>query len=67
MLLYYDTQHTIIKPVFCVEKEFVLNTKESKCQSIATIYIYIYIMINFIWLYVSTRNESSSGHLDLLL
>jgi hypothetical protein len=28
---------------------------------------YIYIMINFIWLHVSTRNESYSGHLNLLL
>jgi hypothetical protein len=36
----------------------LLNIKGRKCQSIAT----IYIMINFIWLHVSTRNESSSGH-----
>jgi hypothetical protein len=39
----------------------ILNTNERKCQSIAT------IMINFIWLHVSTRNESSSGHLNLML
>jgi hypothetical protein len=38
-----------------------IRTKERKCQSIAT------IMINFIWLHVSTRNESSSAHLNLLL
>jgi hypothetical protein len=27
----------------------------------------LYIVINFIWLHVSTRNESSSGHFNLLL
>jgi hypothetical protein len=40
----------------------ILTTKERKCQS-----IYAYIMINFIWLHVSTRNESSSDHSHLLL
>jgi hypothetical protein len=43
----------------------ILNTEERKCQSITT--IYIYIMINFILLHVSTCNELSSGHLNLLL
>jgi hypothetical protein len=43
----------------------VLNIKERKCQSIAT--IYVYIMINFIWLHVSTGYESFSGHFNLLL
>jgi hypothetical protein len=41
----------------------ILNTKERKCHSIAT----VYVMTNFIWLHVSTHNESFSGHLSLLL
>jgi hypothetical protein len=40
----------------------IRNVKERKCQSIAT----IYILINFIWLHVSTCRESFSGHLNLL-
>jgi hypothetical protein len=35
----------------------LLNTKQRKYQSIAI----IYIIINLIWLPVSTHNESSSG------
>jgi hypothetical protein len=42
---------------------YVLNTKERKCQ-VCRNYTY---MINFIRLRVSTRNQSSSVHLNLFL
>jgi hypothetical protein len=41
----------------------ILSTTDSICQSITSI---LYIMINFIWLHVSTFKKSSSGHLNLL-
>jgi hypothetical protein len=38
------------------------NYTKRKMQEISV----IYVMTNFIWLHVSTRNKSSSGHLNLL-
>jgi hypothetical protein len=49
----------------CIAIGIVPNTRERGNVSLSQ--LYIYIMINFIWLHVSTRNESSSGYLNLLL
>jgi hypothetical protein len=45
----------------------MLNINQRKCQYTATVYVYIYIVINFIRLHVSTRIEWSSYHLNLFL
>jgi hypothetical protein len=46
--------------------EFVRSTKYKRDEML--VYRnYIYIYTSFIWLHVSTRNESSSGHFNLLI
>jgi hypothetical protein len=64
ILLYADKWFILSLNYSILLQIIILNITERKCQSIATIYIYI---ISFIWLDVSTRSESSSGHLNLLL
>jgi hypothetical protein len=63
-ILFGLTEQYFLKPyVFHLVAYSTLNIREE----MPVYRSYLYIMINFIWLHVSTRNESSSGHLNLLL
>jgi hypothetical protein len=66
---YRTHKHSVSSAYSCCTLNLLVHHWTSRrkriCQSIAT--IYIHKMISFIWLHVSTRNESSSGHLNVLL
>jgi hypothetical protein len=50
-------------PTGCMCASFQIQERGNVSLS----HLHIYIYINFIWLHVSTRNESSSGYFNLLL